>query len=329
MLFFLVCCLLTATSFAGDLSLAKERSLLSEEDLCWLEEQRGPPQELSFEEISLVFKKTKNLSKQIVKPTSVAARPENREKNAHADLLPFDETRTLREKEAFYINANDILTPSGRYIATQCPLPSGVADFWRAVLGARAPTIVALLMPHDAGGRHSQYWSKDLLPVSVDGWAVSLVGSDELVATSASSPEQKIVLRHLVARKKDQERSLCHLHYENWPDFGAPAPDLFSALLHVVDVVHPDPAEPLLVHCAAGTGRSGTFIAAHSLRKELLAGAPSINIPERILSLRLQRPKMVNSTKQCAAIYQALLAPLSAGYAIVTHQPKKASVQEE
>jgi hypothetical protein len=65
------------------------------------------------------------------------------------------------------------------------------------------------------------------------------------------------------------------------------------------------------------------------LRKELLAGACEINIPERILALRFQRPKMINSTKQCEAVYRALFAPLSAGSTIAASPPEQAFVQEE
>ena len=323
MRFFFFCFLLASPCFAKEGAPLRELSLLSEENRCWLQEQEGPVQARSFEELSLLFKKTKELSKQISKPTLVAARPENSDKNAYATILPFDETRTLRDRTAFYINANDVFTPRQRYIAAQCPLPAGLADFWRAVLETQTPTIVALLMPQDAHGRHCQYWSKEALPITIDGWTVSLSGQEEVLAESKTAPEQKIVQRTIVASKKHEARELCHLHYENWPDFGAPDPALFSAFLFLVDELHPWDERPLFVHCAAGAGRTGVFLAAHSLRKELLAGAPTVNIPERLFSLRVQRPKTISTPKQCEAVYLALLAPLSLPHLIAKQHKKE------
>ena len=53
-----------------------------------------------------------------------------------------------------------------------------------------------------------------------------------------------------------------HFHYTHWPDFGVPQnPDVFLEYLYAVrngGCLSPD-VGPVVVHCSAGIGRSGTF----------------------------------------------------------------------
>lgn len=55
---------------------------------------------------------------------------------------------------------------------------------------------------------------------------------------------------------------ILHFHYTTWPDFGVPqSPEAFYKFLNVVrasGVLEPD-VGPVVVHCSAGIGRSGTF----------------------------------------------------------------------
>jgi len=67
-------------------------------------------------------------------------------------------------------------------------------------------------------------------------------------------------------------REITHLQYSNWPDFGAPAhPAHLLGLVEQTDAVvrasqgtsasgpAPENPRPVLVHCSAGCGRTGTF----------------------------------------------------------------------
>jgi len=127
-------------------------------------------------------------------------------------------------------------------------------------------------------------------------------------APRAQSPEQP----HAIVRKF----TLCHsahpfihmreitqIHYSNWPDFGAPANA--SQLLSLVELsnsiqrssssstlpIRADEPEldqsprPMLVHCSAGCGRTGTFCTIDSVvdmlkrqRKEMKSGVTPMEI---------------------------------------------------
>lgn len=73
-----------------------------------------------------------------------------------------------------------------------------------------------------------------------------------------------------------EERIVWHFLYKKWPDFGVPALedlDSFFTLMRLSrekNAQHPE--NPRIVHCSAGVGRSGTFIALEHLVRELDGG---------------------------------------------------------
>lgn len=72
-----------------------------------------------------------------------------------------------------------------------------------------------------------------------------------------------------------EERIVWHFLYKKWPDFGVPALediDSFFTLMRLSREKNASPENPRIVHCSAGVGRSGTFIALEHLMRELDAG---------------------------------------------------------
>ena len=86
------------------------------------------------------------------------------------------------------------------------------------------------------------------------------------------------------------------LHFTAWPDHGVP--DNCAVMLNFVRRVrklHPysNPC-PLLVHCSAGVGRTGTFIVLDSMMEKLKT-EDTIDVYDFIIELRTQRVLMVQS----------------------------------
>ncbi|KAK4227637.1 protein-tyrosine phosphatase-like protein [Podospora fimiseda] len=72
-----------------------------------------------------------------------------------------------------------------------------------------------------------------------------------------------------------EEKVIWHFLYKKWPDFGVPAIDdldSFFTLMQLSREKNAHPNNPRIVHCSAGVGRSGTFIALEHLMRELDAG---------------------------------------------------------
>ena len=85
-------------------------------------------------------------------------------------------------------------------------------------------------------------------------------------------------------------------HFTSWPDHGVPrfATSLISFLRRVQKTHNKDSGVPLLVHCSAGVGRTGTFILLDSMLEQIKE-QNSINVYEFLVSLRERRVLMVQT----------------------------------
>ncbi|KAJ4376462.1 phosphotyrosine-specific ptp2-like protein [Neocucurbitaria cava] len=101
--------------------------------------------------------------------------------------------------------------------------------------------------------------------------------------TGSPNQEQPYVIVRKFTLSNDEEpfarmREITQLQYSNWPDFGAPAhPTHLLGLIEQCDAVvrsvngssisQPEPSNsrPVIVHCSAGCGRTGTFCTVDSV----------------------------------------------------------------
>jgi protein tyrosine phosphatase len=279
--------------------------------LSWLEKQKIPIDQYNKVVAKLnyqkIISKIHAAEKLIKKPATYGLLPAHIWKNVHIGCVPYDETRTLRHLEGFYVSASDVLTPTQAYIVGEAPIGSTEDIFWEAIAEANVRTIVALVTPTDTA-----YWDSTRFPKVIQRWKIIQISEEE----EAKSP---FLITHRIVRRvfrisnldRNESRIVTHLHYENWPDHDAPEATLFHTFLALVDTVHPNSAYPIFVHCAAGIGRSGTFVAAHSLRRDVLEMRASskhqyVNIAQRILEMRMQRRRMLGRPVQLKAVIGAV-----------------------
>jgi tyrosine-protein phosphatase non-receptor type 12/18/22 len=258
------------------------------------------------------FRHIKKLSKSIKKTTLEAKLQENIPRNRHTSFLPFDDARTCKHIEKFYVSASDVETTYQKYIITQGPLHHTVDDFWKMIIFKNCSCIVALAMDvEEEVDKCAPYWKGERLPHRFDDWTIT-ASEEQVLCVSEEHPEQQLVRRRFFAKnaKSLESRVITQIHYENWPDNGVPNIDLFVKLLDIVDAQTKHTDTPICVHCSAGIGRSGTFVVAQSLRKQLRHSAPSqkleVNIPKTIFTLRNQRHWIVGTWAQMQVIYKVL-----------------------
>ena len=88
-----------------------------------------------------------------------------------------------------------------------------------------------------------------------------------------------------------------HYHFSAWPDHGVPADK--SCLIHFIKRVRKNHSyynsPPLVVHCSAGVGRSGTFIVLDSMMQQLNENVGTIDIYNFVCCMRKKRPLMVQT----------------------------------
>ena len=85
-------------------------------------------------------------------------------------------------------------------------------------------------------------------------------------------------------------------HFTSWPDHGVPqfASSLTAFIRRVQKGHNKDDGYPLLVHCSAGVGRTGTFILLDSML-ERMKKEDTANVYEFLLNMRAKRAFMVQS----------------------------------
>ncbi|PNF17113.1 hypothetical protein B7P43_G09096 [Cryptotermes secundus] len=241
----------------------------------------------------------------------------NRKKNRYKDILPFDSSRVILSEYAGvpgsdYINANYIKGASGSpaYIACQGPLPHTVNDFWRMVVECEVQVIVMACNEEEAGKHKCEnYWveregeEKQFGMVTIRLVKASTVCPDFLVRTMRLKYTSS-QLPHV-----SEERTVCQFHYSAWPDHGVPP--LVRPLLDMVRLVRDTQASetlPVLVHCSAGCGRTGTICAIDYVWGLLRAGKlnKDFSLYKLVQDMRKQRIAMVQTKEQYVLVHQAV-----------------------
>lgn len=237
-------------------------------------------------------------------------------KDRYAKFRPFQHNYFGKEAGEHYLSASKIQAGGQSYIATQAPikdeddLADTVADFFSAIIKNGSNTIVTLVMPHELNKiKCAPYWFPEHQPLRLsDGTIVRL--HQEIVQKEGplliEGEQQRIVQRDFIVEKMGEpSKVITQFHYENWPDYGLPQDQLFDDLLEIINR-HPI-EKALFVHCHAGVGRTGTFIACHSMHasisKQLKTGVRAeeieVNFAKHLLHLRTQRlDDFVNNTEQ-------------------------------
>jgi len=208
-----------------------------------------------------------------------------------------------------YINANFITIPycsvsKELYISTQAPLESTIFDFWRMIWEQKSHCIVSLTnLAEKSRVKADRYWPLDKGCTEIHG---------DIVVTFLNVLCYKhIVVRKLTISRFGVERVVLQIHYSDWPDFGVPTSSIeVRNLIKLTDIwkklnLGSGLDGPIVVHCSAGVGRTGCFIAIHSSIKHLCSGSPP-QIMEIVRVMRQQRHKMVQTMDQYEFIYTVL-----------------------
>ncbi|XP_028981058.2 receptor-type tyrosine-protein phosphatase O isoform X1 [Esox lucius] len=234
--------------------------------------------------------------------------PINRPKNRYTNILPYDFSRVKlislhNDEGSDYINANYIpgYTSPKEYIATQGPLPETRNDFWNMVLQQKSHIIVMLTQCNERRRvKCDHYWPFTDEPVAYGEISVEMLSESE-------SPEWTI--RNFRLGYADVSQDVLHLNYTSWPDHGVPTVNAIESILQFVHIVRQQAnrtKEPIVVHCSAGVGRTGTFIALDRLMQHIREHE-FIDILGMVSEMRSHRLSMVQTEEQYVFIHQCVL----------------------
>uniref|UniRef100_A0AAQ5WYB9 protein-tyrosine-phosphatase n=1 Tax=Amphiprion ocellaris TaxID=80972 RepID=A0AAQ5WYB9_AMPOC len=234
--------------------------------------------------------------------------PINRPKNRYTNILPYDFSRVKlismhNDEGSDYINANYIpgYKHSREYIATQGPLPETRNDFWKMVLQQKSPIIVMLTQCNERRRvKCDHYWPFTDEPVMYGEISVEMMSESE-------SPEWTI--RKFRLGYADETQDVLHLNYTSWPDHGVPTVNAIESILQFVHIVRQQAnrtKDPIIVHCSAGVGRTGTFMALDRLMQQIREHEFT-DILGMVSEMRSHRLSMVQTEEQYVFIHQCVL----------------------
>ncbi|XP_067415989.1 phosphatidylinositol phosphatase PTPRQ isoform X3 [Emydura macquarii macquarii] len=233
--------------------------------------------------------------------------PWNRSKNRFPNIKPYNNNRVKLIADAGmpgsdYINASYVsgyLCPN-EFIATQGPLPGTVGDFWRMVWETRAKTLVMLTQCFEKGRvRCHQYWPEDNKPVTVFG--------DIVITKLVEDIHIDWTIRDLKIERHGDCMMVRQCNFTAWPEHGVP--ETTASLIHFVKLIRASRAHdntPMVVHCSAGVGRTGVYIALDHLTQHI-DDHDFVDIYGLVAELRSERMCMVQNLAQYIFLHQCVL----------------------
>ncbi|XP_023264403.1 tyrosine-protein phosphatase non-receptor type 13 isoform X4 [Seriola lalandi dorsalis] len=230
---------------------------------------------------------------------------ENKKKNRYKNIVPFDTTRVMLGKDGGYINANFINMPvkdeNFMYIACQGPLPTTLGDFWQMVWEQKS-NVIAMMTQEVEGGKVKcqRYWPDTPRTAEMvdDRLQIMLIKDQYLDNFVIRLIEVKDVQTNEIQR-------VTHLNYTGWPDHGTPSqPEQLLTFISYMRHIHQ--SGPIITHCSAGIGRSGTLICIDVVLG-LISKDADFDISDVVRNMRLQRQGMVQTEDQYIFCYQVIL----------------------
>ncbi|KAJ5104121.1 hypothetical protein N7532_004650 [Penicillium argentinense] len=240
--------------------------------------------------------------------------------------------------ECDFINASPIVLRDTvteeprRYIATQGPKLGHLAHFWHMVFheSKEVGVIVMLTQTFEAGREKcAQYFPLNREQPSMtltrdepdpfvnddsDQDDTGVIGTVTLLESTFDA-KSRSEIRKLELTIGSKTKIVWHFLFAGWADYSKPEGHDREALLQLIKLSASKCSSdnPRVVHCSAGVGRTGTFIALDHLLGELESGqllqvtdAETDPVFETVNQMREQRMMMVYNEMQMQFIYEVL-----------------------
>ena len=213
------------------------------------------------------------------------------------------------ETELLYFHANHVKLEGLHCIATQYPLYEQTPFFWRAC--QQACLIVDLTNAGDKKKGLSRYYPPFEASMTCGEIRLTCISKQRIKDLKA-----KLCTYH-VEEKEAQEKleekmqfDISRLHFKGWNDYSGISEDDLDKVLATIKSYQQDLSKPVIIHCRAGVGRTGTVFVAYALQLLMEEGKVNVSnlmdhLCRLILKGRAQRgPNFVQSPEQIEAIWK-------------------------
>lgn len=271
---------------------------------------------------------------------------QNMHKNRYTDVLALDHSRvhlSVQNGDPYseYINANyvDGYRHKKAYISTQGPLAKTFGDFWRMVWENQTVCVVMTTRCVERSRiKCGRYWpageeaAKTETYDNITVMVKDCMSFNDYVVTELLLKNHSPCLGDKSSDPKTSARRVFHLQFLSWPDYGVPLSA--AAMLDFMQAVREYQARgleslestctrgsgdevgkawrghvdgpPIVIHCSAGIGRTGTFIAT-DISTRRLEEIGTVDIDKTVRRIRTQRAFSIQMPDQYVFIHQAVL----------------------
>ncbi|XP_060082179.1 receptor-type tyrosine-protein phosphatase mu-like [Ylistrum balloti] len=263
---------------------------------------------------TIAFKKESNLfndeytklPRGLQHPHECGKKPELKDKNRFKDMFPYDHSRVVLNtlpdvNNSDYINGNyiDSVSLERQYIATQGPKQGTVWDFWRMIWEQNTGKII--MVTNIKEGKKMKchpYWPALGRTITNGDFSVTLTDEKRCLAFISRTLT-------LLNQKTKEKHEVFQFHFTTWPDHGIPNPFQLVQFQRLVIKQETSLPGPQVVHCSAGIGRTGTYIALDALLKHAQI-SPTIDVYQYTMKMRKDRLNMIQTVEQYIVLHEAL-----------------------
>ncbi|KAI1295769.1 Receptor-type tyrosine-protein phosphatase T [Halotydeus destructor] len=248
-------------------------------------------------------------------PWTSAKTQDNKGKNRYGNLLAYDDNRVKLDVEdedldgivedncqsTDYINASfvDGYKRDKRYIATQGPCSNTLTDFWRMVWQTDSRIVIMLSnLEEDGRNKCDKYWPEEMQ--TYGQYRVTVIGKEVFA---------DYVVRKFYVEKGEFKREVIQYHFVSWPDHAVPTYSVsLIAFLRKIRSSHAYKvkANPVIIHCSAGIGRTGTLVLI-DIMFDMAEAERQVDFLKYFCQIRKSRVNMIEKVNQYVFCHQILL----------------------
>ena len=221
----------------------------------------------------------------------------------YSEVRTYKDNKVEIKSDNGYINASWIHIPTHRsFIATQGPLESTIEDFWVMCYTYDVKIIVMLCkLDEDYKEKCANYWDTNLKNYNIEKTSETIQLNDGL----------RMRKFKIINKDNGIGKNVIQIHLTCWPDHSIPD-TAYNKIIDIINLVDKfKGGSPVVVHCSAGIGRTGTFISLYNLYHEISEQISNIKIKEikfsimnLVRKLKEMRLYLVESENQYKFLYQ-------------------------